>query len=522
MRVVGGTVEDDPIEEETILTVGGGGGETFAAPITVAGTGLQQNIASTVSSVPARGLIFTGAAPEVGGVDSGTAGRVLSIVAKGGPVTLKNEAAGSTAANRIATPGGTDFAVTDESAAFLVWSANDSRWHVAGGGVLPEDWSVLSAGRMHLTNVRVVDAPLLTFAAAGDTITRDAGSWIDDGFEVGMLVTVDGSVSNDGTYPVTNVSALVLTVSGALVNEGPVGSVDVRAQQGYMTVGVQSADYPDDGLIRVNAEAVALDVITQKDGASDRTVLRVDAGNIQLGSGSNPGDGVVRIYGGDGVDIGSGTGFFQLNGPVEQNGNLALLGPEQGSPEWEGGFRVCFWYGVNAGVTAPTASPTNGVYQWCKNDNQSSPVSALWFRYPDDVIKVLGGKRSEHQQGPLKIIPLTGYVQIATTSQTVITGLEFTMIDETQVTFVFSVDLARRTNVTKSGHYEGRVTYRRTSGGAPTIVGAAVYQTDQETTAGDTVQFVVVSNTISVRVTAADTDGRNVGGEMRVSQMDAT
>jgi hypothetical protein len=60
----------------------------------------------------------------------------------------------------------------------------------------------------------VTAAPCLTFAevgGTGDTITRNRGSWLDDGFAVGDVVTVTGSVSNNVTGPIAALTATVLT-----------------------------------------------------------------------------------------------------------------------------------------------------------------------------------------------------------------------------------------------------------------------------------------------------------------------
>lgn len=59
----------------------------------------------------------------------------------------------------------------------------------------------------------------LAFAAAGDTITRSSGSFVDDGFKAGMSVVIDGTASNDEEYLVTAVSATVLTLDGPLADE---------------------------------------------------------------------------------------------------------------------------------------------------------------------------------------------------------------------------------------------------------------------------------------------------------------
>lgn len=64
----------------------------------------------------------------------------------------------------------------------------------------------------------------ITFAASGDTITRASGSWIADGFKVGDLIEVRGSVSNDAigdTYIIASVipSEINLTSAAGLTDE---------------------------------------------------------------------------------------------------------------------------------------------------------------------------------------------------------------------------------------------------------------------------------------------------------------
>lgn len=64
-------------------------------------------------------------------------------------------------------------------------------------------------------------SPNLTFAAAGRTITRSTGSWLTDLFQVGDVLVIRLSASNNITTTITNVTSSVLTVADALVNEGP-------------------------------------------------------------------------------------------------------------------------------------------------------------------------------------------------------------------------------------------------------------------------------------------------------------
>ncbi len=66
----------------------------------------------------------------------------------------------------------------------------------------------------------VVTQPTLTFDSAAHTITRNRGSWLDDGFRIGDIPTVSGSASNNATLTaVTNVTATVMTFASGLVNE---------------------------------------------------------------------------------------------------------------------------------------------------------------------------------------------------------------------------------------------------------------------------------------------------------------
>jgi hypothetical protein len=61
----------------------------------------------------------------------------------------------------------------------------------------------------------------ITFSAAAKTITRTSGSFITDGFVAGNKITTDAAL-NPGPFTITNVTALVITVSEAVADEGPV------------------------------------------------------------------------------------------------------------------------------------------------------------------------------------------------------------------------------------------------------------------------------------------------------------
>jgi len=55
-------------------------------------------------------------------------------------------------------------------------------------------------------------------AGGDDSLTRNRGSWIDDGFGVGMTLTIANTVSNDGSaYVITAVDTDTLTFATATV-----------------------------------------------------------------------------------------------------------------------------------------------------------------------------------------------------------------------------------------------------------------------------------------------------------------
>lgn len=78
-------------------------------------------------------------------------------------------------------------------------------------------------------------APSLTFAAAGFTITRATGSFISDGYLVGDVVTIAGTVSNNGSKgPITALTATVMTFAAGIANEGPIGTATMVGSEGLV------------------------------------------------------------------------------------------------------------------------------------------------------------------------------------------------------------------------------------------------------------------------------------------------
>lgn len=74
------------------------------------------------------------------------------------------------------------------------------------------------------TQVTAAGGRTLTFAASDDSITASSGDFDSDGFKPGMLLTVDNTSNNDGTYTIATVSATKITVTGSLTDEGALSS----------------------------------------------------------------------------------------------------------------------------------------------------------------------------------------------------------------------------------------------------------------------------------------------------------
>lgn len=125
-----------------------------------------------------------------------------------------------------------------------------------------------------------------------------------------------------------------------------------------------------------------------------------------------------------------------------------------------------------------------------------------------------------YQGTKFRVLSIPGEVQTTTATTAVIAS--FTMLDETSCDFAFSAGMKGVAGVTKSGGWDGKVTYQRNAAGAPAIVGAVEYGTSRETVVGDGVTFDISGNDVRVLATAADADDRNWTCEFRVAETLAT
>lgn len=83
--------------------------------------------------------------------------------------------------------------------------------------------------------VAITSEPTITFVDGGgsdDTITRNRGSWLDDGFRTGDVITIVGTVSNNYSATLTNVTATTLTVATGTVTAEAIGSYGVSITAG--------------------------------------------------------------------------------------------------------------------------------------------------------------------------------------------------------------------------------------------------------------------------------------------------
>lgn len=137
---------------------------------------------------------------------------------------------------------------------------------------------------------RVTGTPSIIFANDNpDTITRDAGSYINDGFVVGDTITIRDTTFNDGEYILDAVTALVLTVSASdfLTNETLSSSYISRGSDDAPTTPVNTYDttdmievytvpstltvgYPDSQTVNFSVTIVGSDVLSYYGGETSK------------------------------------------------------------------------------------------------------------------------------------------------------------------------------------------------------------------------------------------------------------
>lgn len=117
-------------------------------------------------------------------------------------------------------PGTTPFVVGDE---FTVTDALDST-DARVQQLVARLFNAYLPHTAPATQVTASGGRTLTFAAAGDTVTASSGSFVSDGYKIGMRLVVAGTTSNNGTFAIVNVSATVITVAAGFADEGPLSA----------------------------------------------------------------------------------------------------------------------------------------------------------------------------------------------------------------------------------------------------------------------------------------------------------
>lgn len=313
LNLINATIADNPALERTDITFGAGG-VSLAVPLEVGGSGTLNDVVSVDgSSTPVSGLVFTGA-PTLRGVGNGTPGRVLVLQAKGGTLTIENEAASSAASNRFVTGTGGTITVTDELAAIAVWCDTDDRWHVVGSGGRPggtstemqvrvdattfgslESWTREGRGRLNARTKVLTGGEYLTFEASDNSATRSGGSWILDGFVLEDIVSFRVEVATSpGVYVpglnngkkgrIVAITPTKITLADVVIDDEDTDSGHVMAFSGaYLAIGPTDGEYPGEGFLRYPA-------LGSFPGSDDETVIcsRTDDGrdlrNLTLGN----------------------------------------------------------------------------------------------------------------------------------------------------------------------------------------------------------------------------------------------
>jgi len=158
----------------------------------------------------------------------------------------------------------------------------------------------------------------MTFAST--TITRTAGSFVTDGFEANMNVTVAGSSANDGSFAVTLVTALVLTISGGSAETGDKFKfITIKGQACIKDSGNGFGNFSDGDDIKVTGTTENDDTYTIDDALAGILVL-VAANQL---STEAVGASVTVKGRGAIADSGSGFGSFSSGDPITVVGTVS-------------------------------------------------------------------------------------------------------------------------------------------------------------------------------------------------------
>ena len=128
-------------------------------------------------------------------------------------------------------------------------------------------------------DVNLQGSPNITFNdnnPSADTIVRDAGSFIDDGFYVGVKIRVLYAGNNDGIYTITNVTALTLTLDSgdSLIDDGPINGINIKSYGdiSYYDVTQDAPDVPITRQYAIGSSGLQKYIPIRKNNTLDITV----------------------------------------------------------------------------------------------------------------------------------------------------------------------------------------------------------------------------------------------------------
>jgi hypothetical protein len=116
-----------------------------------------------------------------------------------------------------------DLDVTDT----IVPIAEDASYIVDSGGTASTEVRITMKEKVIGNLISGVSVTFSDNNPSADSITRTKGSWIDDGFDVGMILTITGTTSNNGSFTIATITDLVITLIGGDVLANEVGAASI-------------------------------------------------------------------------------------------------------------------------------------------------------------------------------------------------------------------------------------------------------------------------------------------------------
>lgn len=136
--------------------------------------------------------------------------------------------------------------------------------------------------------------------ATTSTITRATGSFITDGYQVGSQVTVLLSTSNDGTYVITDVAALTITVTGTPFTVGldTGASLSVDHSNAYTTyLRIQGKTFGQANLANAGETAISSKIIKfPLSNNADVDIIKADPVTGPVAGSGNYEDIKIRYF----------------------------------------------------------------------------------------------------------------------------------------------------------------------------------------------------------------------------------